>query len=317
MKNINQKVFIDSNFKGWILEGIVKESAVKIERKIEIQFLNFSLRNIETLLRYLFKYRIKVHLGDLVVNQGTLFKLVDLRMIGIQDLELIDCFFTHDSIKNLREKRRAVVLQKVRKIKVMNIRDAKMLINLGIAPDKILVVYGAIDREKFYPLDEYNPSNSFVYVTGDAKERKNPQKILDMVDYNPDLNFIINGRFWNRYIMNIGYKLPNNLNIIEDLSLNPVLMRNASAFVNLSRNEGGPYPVLESLASGTPVLATEVGWNTELISRKNGRLVHQEENQKQIRNLLIETLDLKQNVYHQDLLEGRFTWSDLAIKLYN
>ena len=132
MKNINQKVFIDSNFKGWILEGIVKESAVKIERKIEIQFLNFSLRNIETLLRYLFKYRIKVHLGDLVVNQGTLFKLVDLRMIGIQDLELIDCFFTHDSIKNLREKRRAVVLQKVRKIKVMNIRDAKMLINLGI-----------------------------------------------------------------------------------------------------------------------------------------------------------------------------------------
>ena len=101
-----------------------------------------------------------------------------------------------------------------------------------------------------------------------------------------------------------------------DFKNHPRAMRMASTVLTLSLIEGGPYPVLEALASGTPVVATPTGWNKEIVNNSNGRIVSFEENIQQIGEMLRECVTLKEAVMHTDLLYGNFTWQQFAKLLY-
>jgi len=93
-------------------------------------------------------------------------------------------------------------------------------------------------------------------------------------------------------------------------------MRNASALLSLSINEGGPFPVLEALASGTPVVSSDTGFVREVISNTNGVLLLKNPALSEITQALIYCIDLKSQKYNRSLLEEDHTWPSFSRKLY-
>jgi glycosyltransferase involved in cell wall biosynthesis len=197
----------------------------------------------------------------------------------------------------------------------MNESDAKFLANLGVDRKRIQVTYGAIDRKVFFPLERYSPNRN-VLVTGDAKGRKNPEKIIETINANPDMFFDICGRYWEEQLLQKRV-LSANYKIHEfDIEKTAKLMRDSSVFLTLSLMEGGPFPILEALSSGTPVVSTPVGWVPEIVNDRRGVVVSQNSSIAEVSAALEKCFKLKADSWHVDLLDGKYTWGELALKLY-
>ncbi len=309
-------VYMDIQFKDWILGGVLREASQATSLEVKTRYISTSRRkhplNYVT-NRYLRKIRIQK--GDLIVNQRTLFYFVQRGLIAKSHLASLRCLFTHDSPQHLVESGNIETIKLLNQVLVLNKADHSMLSNLGVEQSRIRIIYGAVDRNIFYPAKDSEYDN-FVLITGDCKGRKNPQKIFEVISSNPDLNFIICGRNWKNLERNIESKLPN-LKILEfSMKLNAKLMRTASTFMTLSLQESGPFPVLEALASGTPVLATPVGWIPEVVHPQNGRIVDHSSSLAEISLRLHECINLKRIVGSEDLLYGKFTWAELSKEFF-
>jgi len=308
------KVVLDANFKNWILGAVIRESALCSEIPIEIQYVTTSRR--KHLFRYFqLKYlkKIKLEPGDLVVNQRTLNFLVQNGIIKEEMLSRIRCHFTHESNLSSAETKTLRNLTKVAQVLVLNQSVKLTLENAGLDSSKISVIYGAIDRKLFSP-SVLPPSSKFVLITGDAKGRKNPSKLMELVEFTPDIKFVICGKNWEKYLP---MSKQHNLNLYKfDLVTNAKLMREASAYLTLSVEEGGPYPILEALASGTPVVSTPVGWAPEFINDANGSIVQLDATITEIQAAIKYAISLKLRTYNLDLLGGLYTWQEQAKLLF-
>ena len=308
------KVFLDEEFKNWILDAVIRESLKYTEEKIEVVYITTSRRkNIKLFLSLKFRNQIRIDEGDLVVNHRTLNYLIETKLIKIQDLPKIRCHFTHESQESLLHSRTLSNLGKIMEVLVLNRKDKQVLSNLNIDSNKIKIIYGAIDRNIFYPSNAL-PIHKYVLITGDAKGRKNPGKIVQLIARTPEIDFIICGKGWNNFF---DIEKFGNLKIFEfELNLNAKLMREASSYLTLSLEEGGPYPVLEALASGTPVVSTPVGWVPEIVDSANGIILSNEADFKEIERALRITMNMKARIFTMDLLEGRYTWKEQAKLLF-
>lgn len=94
------------------------------------------------------------------------------------------------------------------------------------------------------------------------------------------------------------------------------MYRNASALCNLSFLEGGPIPVLQALASGTPILSSDVGFVREVLTEGFGRVINLDLTIQEISGLLREVASTKSLVSTKDGLEGEFSWEDSGINLF-
>ena len=93
-------------------------------------------------------------------------------------------------------------------------------------------------------------------------------------------------------------------------------MREASVLLSLASNEGGPFPVIEALASGTPVVATPTGFCSDLICEGKGFLLSPIPSCKDVQSAIEKAIELKNSVATQDLLNGKLSWEDLGSILY-
>jgi glycosyltransferase involved in cell wall biosynthesis len=204
------------------------------------------------------------------------------------------------------------------RILVQNSRMKERLlkVNKNIDEDSIIPYYGAIDRKKYFPAKNFQNRN-YILIVGDCKPRKNPKLVKEVIRANPHLNFVIHGKGWEDYgFVNISNNYRNLIYITFNIEENPRLMRNAQLLLSLSQIEGGPFPVLEALASGTPVVATDTGFCRELINQENGVLVNAEVGAEQVSLAINEVLHRGLADQPRDFLQGKFTWIDLAKKLF-
>lgn len=310
------KVILDKKFKGWILGGIIRESSQFSQVEIDIQYLNLGKKR--AFFAYMFRrylYRLRVSKGDLIVNQNTLLYLVENNLLNSNQLNSLRCLFTHASEETLKQGNLIHVLSDLEKVLVQNESDRLLLIAHGIPTQKISVVYGGIDRDRYFPSMQ-QPVDEFVLITGDAKLRKNPSKVVEIIATFSEINFVICGRHWKKYLESKGVNFANLKVHDYEPELNEKLMRMASVFITVSNQEGGPYPVLEALASGTPVISTPVGWSPELIHNENGRLIDFNTEIEVIGEAIFDCIQLKRRLFSEDLLLGRFTWQEFARLLY-
>jgi glycosyltransferase involved in cell wall biosynthesis len=306
-----------SNYKGWILEAIVRESAAACSVPINLIFIPNSKKSyfrIKDLIVYLCNRK---PIGPyLFVNQNTFFKALKKPNIEITPAQA-NIFYTHLTEENLSELEQSKILGTCRRIYTNNSLDRTRLIKHGLDERKIEVVYGGINRKIYFP-NTYTLDEIYVLITGDCKERKRPNLIFEIIHKMQNINFIIHGRGWNDYCKSENIRPPKNLKILKfKLENNPKLMRNASAYLSLSKLEGGPYTTIEALASGTPVVVTSTGWNKEIVNAQNGVLLPIEANVDQIIAAIGKTVLLKDKVKHRDLIRGRFTWEQLGKAIYN
>jgi glycosyltransferase involved in cell wall biosynthesis len=305
-----------SDYKGWILEAIVKESALACSAPVNLVFIpnrKLSYLRIKDLIKF-FQNR-KPQGNCLFVNQNTYFKVVKDSIIDI-DPEQVKVFYTHYSESEFTKLEQSKILSKCNKIFTCNSFDKNQLVELGVNEDKIDVVYGGINREIYFP-QITKKTEDYVLITGDCKERKCPSLAFEVISKMQNVNFIIHGRGWNEYSKRFNVSKFNNLKIINfNLKLNPELMRNATVYLSLSKLEGGPYTTVESMASGTPVVVTSTGWNPEIVNDSNGVLLPIEVNINQVIAAIKTTMLLKEKVRGFDLIEGKFSWEQLGRSIY-
>jgi glycosyltransferase involved in cell wall biosynthesis len=203
------------------------------------------------------------------------------------------------------------------KVIVQNLNVKSMVANMGIDENKILVAFGAVNRKVYFPLPNIvDLGSSYVIIVGDCKPRKRPDILRRVIESAPDISFLIHGKNWAEQL-NFKAGLPRNLEIKEfNLSQNPELIRQASAILNVADLEGGPYPLIEALASGTPVASSDSGFASQVVSEESGLIFPINADVTIIVDTLHRVMKMKQTVATKDLLNGKLNWEELGSALY-
>jgi len=304
-------VYLFSSYRGWIMEAIPRESAKAIGLKVRMRFVPVGLkerakpRNIVTFLS-LRKPSLRLYMNHMTYLQHKSIRRSKTRV-----------FVTHlDESHQLGSDD----IQKLSKVDTFFVQNHAMkleLMRLGINENSLEVVFGAVSGREFYPIEqssEIEPNQ--VLIVGDCKPRKNPKLIEDTVRRNQDFNFVIHGKNWERFTT-LSANPPVNLRMLDfDANQHPRLVRQSVALLSLASNEGGPFPILEAFASGTPVIATATGFAPDLIDQDKGVLLPLTPTPGQIRSGLQSCRRLKLSTWNQDLTQGKLTWEELGTKLF-
>ncbi|MEM1659049.1 MAG: glycosyltransferase family 4 protein [Candidatus Jordarchaeales archaeon] len=217
------------------------------------------------------------------------------------------------------------------------------LVNIGINPEKIRVVYNGVDSKRFKPASEkekreirskYGLENSkLVLFLG----RLDPSKGLDyllkalpmILEEEPDAKVVIAGRGWleptlaalakllgvEDHVVFAGYIPPKEL---------PALYSAAEVFVSPSLCEPFGITLLEAMACGTAVVSTYTGGIPEFVKpMENGILVdaHSPDQLAYAITLLLQDEELRRRLAEngRKTVEKEFTWEKTAretLKVY-
>ena len=95
-----------------------------------------------------------------------------------------------------------------------------------------------------------------------------------------------------------------NQEVLRHYKENPVDM-----FVNLSTNEGIPVSIMEAISCGIPVIATNVGGNPEIVSKRNGLLLPLNPSAEEVAQALLQICD-NPEIRYKMREESRRVWQE-------
>ena len=163
---------------------------------------------------------------------------------------------------------------------------AKALIELGVKPEKISVLRNGVDLATFAALDraavrrELGVTGTLLLSVGNLVPEKGHQHVIAALPQLGAARLIIIGQGPYEDALR---RQATGLGVAERIEWIPVLTQSelaryytaADATVLMSHNEGTPNVLLESMACGTPVIATDVGGVPEIVTApESGRVVH-------------------------------------------
>jgi glycosyltransferase involved in cell wall biosynthesis len=126
---------------------------------------------------------------------------------------------------------------------------------LGLPPDKVRVIYLAVDHERFTPGDEGR--EPFLLYPANPWPHKNHRRLLEAFRLvraqHPDLRLVLTGHGHEEPVPE-GVEIAGRVPLDELVSL----YRRASAVVFPSLYEGFGQPPLEALACATPVACSDI-----------------------------------------------------------
>jgi glycosyltransferase involved in cell wall biosynthesis len=185
------------------------------------------------------------------------------------------------------------VLKEADKIIVVSNATRNYVLSLGADPAKIEVLHNGVDLERFKPLPDVKgemrkklgiPEEACVVLTVRRLVYKNGiDTLLDSAEIavkkNPKLVFVVVGRGPDfeevkEKIAQLGMQRNFRLTgFVSDEDL-PFYYNVADLFALPSKSgEGLPLVALEAMACGLPVIATDVGGTSEILSGEYGKLV--------------------------------------------
>lgn len=299
---------LESGMKGWVMDGIAQEASAALN--LENQTFYLPTRSIHRVRNRPIMWKLLNRSNSIILF---LHHRPLLRYHERVDLARVRVFITHIDEREPLTESDFRILAKVHRIIFQNSNLLEWGVAKGLMRERCLVAHGAISQEIFYPSQRL-PDSIYALISGECKERKNPRIIRDLISLRSELQFIIHGDGWNEYF---DRHIPPNLKILPfDKKQQAILVRNASALVTLSKNEGGPFPVLEALASGTPVLATDTGFCCEIINQNCGVILYKSSTLDEISKTLDAVLKLKKDIYLSNLLPNDHSWEIFAERLY-
>lgn len=187
------------------------------------------------------------------------------------------------------------VLQNASRVFSVSSSLRQLSIDLGIEADKILVVGNGVDVGRFRPIEAAPakaalglPTDARVLITvGGLVERKGFHRVVaclpELLSRFPNVHYLVVGsagpegdysREVESQVRSLG--LGEHVHFLGSLPPEGVCraLSAADVFVLSSRNEGWANVLLEAMACGLPVVATDVGGNAEVVCRPDlGRIV--------------------------------------------
>lgn len=181
-------------------------------------------------------------------------------------------------------------LQQARRVFSVSASLKDFAISLGIHADKIRVVGNAVDAEIFQPVDRsaarqrfaLSPSDPVLICVGWLIERKGFHRVIECLpelvrDY-PALKFLIVGGASGTENMAPqlhqqvrALKLEQHVHFLGPMPSAEIKwpLSAADVFVLATRWEGWANVLLEAMATGLPVVATDVGGNAEVVTNSS------------------------------------------------
>lgn len=144
------------------------------------------------------------------------------------------------------------------------------LILQGVAADRVSTAIPGADPQMFRP--HQRNGKGAVGFCSTYVERKNPERIVDIVKACPHRRFILLGRNWRKYPRFAELNSAPNFEY-KELSYKeyPSFYDSLEVLVSPSRLEGGPIPLLEAMMSNVVPVASRTGFAEDIITHgENG-----------------------------------------------
>jgi glycosyltransferase involved in cell wall biosynthesis len=221
-----------------------------------------------------------------------------------------------------------ITLGRAKKVIVVSRALADQVNSIGIPYSKIAIVPDGVDITQFTPIPYNERMNNILFV-GSLIERKGVwyliQAFATVVKQLPEMHLIIIGEGAQRIEIE---QLAQSLGISENVSLTgpqsqervAEAMRHAKIFILPSIEEGLGVVLIEAIASGTPIVASNVGGISEVVDDSIGILVppaNVDQLGKAILTIL-NSLPDEWNYFHYNArkrAEELFDWTRIAERL--
>jgi len=231
---------------------------------------------------------------------------------------------------------KGAIIRKIEKYMIKNINKNSEIITavsnnvmenvvkLGVEREKCVVIPNGVDLEFFKMDHQFREKPRKIVYVGRLLANKGPQILLQsaksVIKKFPDVQFLIVGdgpllakleKFCNENNLNSNVKL---LGRLEDIR---PTMNESDLYVRPSYLDGMPLGVLEAMAMGLPVLATDIAGTKELIEHgKTGHLVRAG-NADELANAIIELLqnpDYMKKIANNGLefISSKFDWDHVT-----
>ena len=217
----------------------------------------------------------------------------------------------HDLLLKLIKPLLKVVYSRARSLDA-NSQYLKQLVLKSFPGLKIKVINNGVDRAKFYP--PKNPvTQPIILCTSRFGARKGVEYLIQALALVPKAKLLLvgTGKLESK-MKQLVRKLHLSsrvewLGVVPHDRLGPIYRR-AKIFVLPSLSESQSNSLLEALASGLPVVATNIGGNPELINSQNGILVPPADSQA-LAEAIIQALNRR---WQKISLGQKFSWKHSA-----
>ena len=156
------------------------------------------------------------------------------------------------------------------------IKDA--IVDLGISPGKVVVLRNGVDLKLFHPhgrteaREQLKLNGRVLLSVGHLIERKGHNFVIEALSMLPDFTLLIAGAGPERkHLETLAKKIrvEDRVRFLGSVSHDELqkIYAAADALVLASSREGWPNVLLEAMACGTPVVATPIWGNPEVVSR--------------------------------------------------
>ena len=195
--------------------------------------------------------------------------------------------YTHnmDELGNIEHQ--VIILNQAHSVHFNCSRDAEVLVEVGLDPTKVRLIFGAIDAD-CKPQIGIAREPKTVLLASRYSDRKGLDIFPALVKLLPEWKFIILGRGWEDFLRNENLlDKPNISYQFFNKEARNIAMSRATLFLSLSKLEGGPIPLIESMAMGVIPVATDTGFARDLIVHgKNGLVIPNPPTALQVRDAI-------------------------------
>jgi glycosyltransferase involved in cell wall biosynthesis len=222
------------------------------------------------------------------------------------------------------------VFSKAKMITSVSEAVAVELQEYGLDKNSITVIRNGVDESVFHP-SHRKGTEKYILYTGRLSYRKG------LFDFIESSRWVLNNYSDVHYIIPGKGELQNHLKdkakqmgfddkikflgfLDKERMIN--LYQNATIFVMPSHYEGLPTVLLEAMACGLPVIATDIGGNNEVItSYENGILIPPKSPREMAKaiNILLQDEDLRKKLGKnaRDTIINKYTWEKIANNVMN
>lgn len=172
------------------------------------------------------------------------------------------------NIESVMSKQKTIIESSVTKIIAVSDYVKKRLCDFGYSPEKIITIHNGIDIDRFVPAK--SPTRDYILHVWRLSEIKWSKLVLETAWEIPDTKFLF---IWST---KPAWEIPKNVEFIEWVEPTKLIhyYQNAKAVVAPSLwPEPHSLVPLEVMACGTPIIATNVWWNSESISPESWILI--------------------------------------------
>lgn len=216
--------------------------------------------------------------------------------------------------------RRKLILWSLKKcFKIISVSEAlkKRMIEIGVPSEKIDVIYNGVDRSVFSlkkNCTDLTYQQKLILYVGNLKKEKGLSELIEAYRSvkNDKLSLVIigDGLYKKELLRQIEkYDLKQvKLMGSQPPSVVADWMNRATVLCLPSYNEGVPNVVLESIACGLPVVATDVGGIPEIIVSEEYGLMLKRRDSRQLAERLTEALNKKWDKKKIAEYSKKFSW---------